>query len=115
MVRNPWVNRTPMNASAPPSTTEKTNPRLVGIAGPFRGTTFSLREGDVSVGRESSNDLWIAASSLSRRHCMLNGNGEVFSVRDLGSRNGTLVNGMPVQEQLLSHGDQICIGDSVLV
>src|SRR5438270_426556 len=106
-----------MNAPAPPLTIEKekTNPRVVGIAGPFRGTTFSLRDGEVSVGREASNDLWIADASLSRRHCMLNGNGETFSLRDLGSRNGTLVNGVPVDEKRLSHGDQITVGGSVLV
>ncbi len=38
-----------------------------------------------------------------------------FSIRDLGSRNGTLVNGVPVEQQQIRHGDQIYIGDSVLV
>jgi Nif-specific regulatory protein len=70
---------------------------------------------NVSIGRESSNDLWIADPALSRKHCMLIGLDGQFTIRDLKSRNGTLVNGMPVEEQLLRHGDQISIGDSVLV
>ena len=38
-----------------------------------------------------------------------------FSIKDLKSRNGTLVNGVPVEQQQLRHGDQIYIGDSVLI
>jgi len=91
------------------------NPRIVGIAGPFRGNVFPLRDGDVSIGRESSNDLCITDAALSRRHCLLMPKSEQFAIRDLGSRNGTRVNGVPVDEQLLSHGDQIAIGGSLLI
>src|ERR1700716_4039385 len=91
------------------------NPRIVGIAGPFRGDVFPLRDADVSIGRESSNDLCITDAALSRRHCLLMPKREQFALRDLGSRNGTRVNGVPVDEQLLSHGDQIAIGSSLLV
>jgi Nif-specific regulatory protein len=91
------------------------NPRVVGIAGRFQGATLSVSDRNVSIGRESSNDLWIADQALSRKHCMLIGLDGQFTIRDLKSRNGTLVNGMPVEEQLLRHGDQISIGDSVLV
>jgi transcriptional regulator with GAF, ATPase, and Fis domain len=91
------------------------NPRLLGIAGPFQGTAFSLHERNVSIGREPSNDLWIADPALSRRHCLLLPQGGLCAIRDLGSRNGTLVNGVPVEEQLLRHGDHISVGDSVLM
>jgi transcriptional regulator with GAF, ATPase, and Fis domain len=91
------------------------NPRLLGIAGPFEGITFSLTEGSVSMGRDSTNDLCIADHRLSRRHCLLSMQGENFVIRDLRSKNGTLVNGVPVTEQLLKHGDYITVGDSVLV
>ena len=91
------------------------NPRIVGIAGPFRGDVFPLRDADVSIGRESSNDLCITDAALSRRHCLLMPKSEQFAIRDLGSRNGTRVNGVPVDEQLLSHGDQIAIGSSLLI
>jgi len=74
-----------------------------------------LAEGEVSVGRDSSNQLWVADPALSRRHCLLVQDGGQFSIRDLGSRNGTLVNGVPVEQQQIRHGDQIFIGDSVLI
>jgi transcriptional regulator with GAF, ATPase, and Fis domain len=91
------------------------NARLFGIAGPWKGVTFPLSDGEISIGREPSNQLWITDPALSRRQCLLVRRGEDFIIRDLGSRNGTLVNGMSVQEQALRHGDQICIGESVLV
>ena len=91
------------------------NARLMGIAGPWKGVAFPLCDGEISIGREPSNQLWITDPALSRRQCVLARQGEGFKIRDLGSRNGTLVNGMPVQEQALRHGDQICVGESVLV
>lgn len=91
------------------------NPRLLGIGGPWKGLTFPLPAGEVSIGRDSSNQLWVADPALSRRHCLLIAEGDRFSIRDLGSLNGTLVNGVPVEQQQLRQGDQISIGDSVLV
>ncbi len=91
------------------------NPRVVGIAGPFQGTTFPLPGEEISIGRDPTNHLCISDKSLSRRHCLIAGSGECFTIRDLGSRNGTLLNGMPVEEQPLRHGDQISIGESVIV
>ncbi len=91
------------------------NPRVVGIAGPFQGMTFPLPGGDVSIGRDPANQLCISDKSLSRRHCLIAGSGEKFVVRDLGSRNGTLLNGVPVEEEPLRHGDQISVGESVVV
>ena len=90
-------------------------PRIVGISGPFKGTVLGLSQDPVSIGRDSSNHLWIFDPSLSRRHCSVIREGEQFKIQDLGSHNGTLVNGNAVQEQVLRHQDQICVGDSVLV
>jgi len=91
------------------------SPRLLGIGGPLKGTAFPLPAGEMSIGRDSSNQLWVIDPALSRRHCLVIADGERFSIRDLGSRNGTLVNGVPVEQQQIRHGDQIYIGDSVLV
>ena len=90
-------------------------PRIVGISGPFKGTVLGLSGGPVSIGRDSSNHLWIFDPALSRRHCSVVREGEQFTIQDLGSHNGTLVNGMAVEQQVLHHQDQICVGDSVLV
>ena len=91
------------------------NSRVLGVDGPFQGTAFSLSERNVSIGRDPSNDLWIADHALSRQHCLLVSQDGQFAIRDLGSKNGTLVNGMPVGEQLLHDGDHISVGDSVFI
>lgn len=91
------------------------NPRLIGVAGPLEGTVCVLPEGEFSIGRDAANQLWVEDSSLSRRHCVVKREGAKCSVRDVGSRNGTCVNGMPVEEQQLEHWDQLSVGSSLLV
>jgi Nif-specific regulatory protein len=91
------------------------NPRFLGISGPFHGNILNLSAGEASIGREPSNHLWTTDPALSRRHCLVIRNGDRVTIRDLESRNGTAINGMPIREHALRHGDQISIGDSVLV
>ena len=91
------------------------NPRLIGVAGPLEGTVCVLSEGEFSIGRDAANQLWVEDSSLSRRHCVVKREGAKCSVRDVGSRNGTCVNGVPVEEQQLEHWDQLSVGSSLLV
>jgi Nif-specific regulatory protein len=91
------------------------NPRLMGVAGPLEGTVCVLHEGEFSIGRDAANQLWVEDSSLSRRHCVVKREGAKCSVRDVGSRNGTCVNGVPVEEQKLEHWDQLSVGSSLLV
>jgi len=91
------------------------NPRLIIIAGPSRGTVFALVEGEVSVGREPSNGVYLADPSVSRKHCLIRKQSDIFSVVDLDSFNGTSVNGVPIKEQNLQHGDEITIGDVLLL
>jgi transcriptional regulator with GAF, ATPase, and Fis domain len=89
--------------------------RIVGIAGLFQGSMFALPEGEVSIGRDSTNQIYLADASLSRRHCLLVRQGAEVRVRDLGSRNGTRVNSVPVVEEQLQHGDQLSVGSSLFV
>jgi Nif-specific regulatory protein len=88
------------------------NPRLITIAGPLEPMIFLLGEEEVSVGRDSSNSLCIADSSVSRRHCLIKKEAGRFKISDLESLNGTFVNGVPVKERVLEAGDQIKIGDA---
>jgi transcriptional regulator with GAF, ATPase, and Fis domain len=87
-------------------------PRLAAIAGPLKGTAFTIAEEEISIGREPSNQLCVADRSLSRRHCLVKNESGQFKIADLNSLNGTFVNGVPVKERLLQHGDQIKLGDS---
>ena len=91
------------------------NPRLLGVAGPLQGALCALPEGEISIGRDVTNQLCSADAALSRRHCILVRAGAKCTVRDAGSRNGTRVNGVPVDEQLLAHGDQLSVGSSELM
>ena len=52
---------------------------------------------------------------MSRRHCLIERQGGRVTISDLGSHNGTFVNGIPVKERVLAHGDQVRVGDSVFL
>ena len=88
-------------------------PRLTAIGGPLKGTVFTLTEAEVCIGRESSNGLCIADSSVSRRHCRIEREAEAFTIFDLDSLNSTFVNDVPIKERQLEHGDRVKIGDSL--
>ena len=91
------------------------DPRLVAIAGPLEGTIFPLGEEEVSIGRDRANQLWINDISVSRRHSVIKREGDEFELIDLGSSNGTRVNGVPIKERALGHGDLIALGDSLFL
>lgn len=91
------------------------NPKLIVIAGPQKGTIFELSGDESSVGREIASTIRIADPSVSRQHCLLRKEEGRFKVIDLDSFNGTFVNGVPVLEQFLEHGDHIAIGDLLLL
>jgi transcriptional regulator with GAF, ATPase, and Fis domain len=90
------------------------NARLVAIAGPLEGGDFSVAEA-ISIGREKSNVISVEDRLLSRHHCQINVENFEFRIRDLGSSNGTYVNGLPVAAQALKDGDQIRAGQSLFV
>ena len=94
---------------------KRMNPRLVVVAGRLKDSAYELGDEDVSVGRESSNRLSIPDSLLSRRHCIVRREGAGYRLIDLDSLNATFVNGKPVRERLLEHGDQISIGETRFV
>jgi two-component system, NtrC family, response regulator HydG len=88
--------------------------RLVAISGPLEGATFPI-EGELSIGRDRQNTLAIEDRALSRRHCAILAADGKCSLRDLGSSNGTYVNGLPVTMRMLSDGDQITAGQSLFL
>ncbi len=91
--------------------------RLTIITGPDRGRTIAPADDDTPIvlGRESS-DIVLSDQAVSRRHAELCFGGGQWTVRDLGSSNGTFVNEQKVTEQLeLKHNDQIRCGATVLL
>ncbi len=82
------------------------------LSGPLKDSTIPLAEGEVTIGRDASNGIAVVDPSVSRKHCLIGWQDGRFLVRDLDSRNGTLVNGAGIEEQWLQHGDEIAAGDS---
>jgi hypothetical protein len=85
---------------------------LIGRVFPLLKGKYSS-PGPISVGRTPDNDVTIAESSISARHCFLRVLGSEISLSDAGSTNGTLVNGVklsPKKAQKVVEGDVITLG-----
>jgi pSer/pThr/pTyr-binding forkhead associated (FHA) protein len=91
------------------------HPKLVAIAGPWRGASFLLPEGAHLVGRDGESQIRLDESAVSRRHCEITRAGNRCTVRDLGSHNSTLLNGKPITEAHLTPDDEIQIGASTFL
>ncbi|MFY2563021.1 FHA domain-containing protein [Corallococcus terminator] len=101
--------RRPKPAGGPPG--GGGGPLLRGAVGPWAGKTYPLK-GKVLVGRLPPAGIILEDDSVSRKHAELESVGGVVSVRDLGSANGTLLNGDPLGPELvdLQPGDQLQFG-----
>lgn len=76
----------------------------------------ALEDARVTIGKAEGNDVLVEDAAVSRLHAALEPYGATWCVRDLGSRNGTFVNGERViAERALHHGDEIRIGATRLV
>ncbi len=78
------------------------------------GRRYPLAEKPVVLGRMSDCDIVLADPRASRQHAEIQPVGHGFVLSDLGSMNGTVVNGTPVREHPLSDGDEIRVGSTVL-
>lgn len=85
------------------------------LLAPPRAPLFVPAEGEVVMGRSPSCDLPVPSGEASRRHAAVRSEGNHYILYDLGSTNGTLVNGSPVSgEQRLVPGDRIQVGDTLV-
>lgn len=73
-----------------------------------------LGEEAATIGRAPDSTVVIADPKASRRHAEIRAAGNGFVVNDLGSMNGTLINGSPIREHVLQDGDEIRIGSTTL-
>ncbi len=85
------------------------------VSGKYQGALYPLREGrEVVVGRSSEVDLVLAEDLVSRRHARFEVENGAVTLQDLGSTNGTFLNGQRVKRSRLAEGDRILIGSSLL-
>jgi pSer/pThr/pTyr-binding forkhead associated (FHA) protein len=76
---------------------------------------FPLSSKVTVIGRRHNCDLCIPLISVSRKHCQLNHDGGLLKIRDLGSRNGTILNGKAINEAVIKAGDRVEIGPLAFV
>ncbi|MEM4234830.1 MAG: FHA domain-containing protein, partial [Candidatus Methanomethylicaceae archaeon] len=83
-------------------------------SGPTPGKVYPL-EGDViTIGRDPANTIHINDAEVSRRHARLEKRDNAYVIQDLGSTNGTFVNGVRLSGmQVLNPGDQISLGENI--
>jgi FHA domain/zinc-ribbon domain len=88
---------------------------LVVKRGPNAGSRFLLDADTTTAGRHPESDIFLDDVTVSRRHAEFYRRGAQFSVRDVGSLNGTYVNRERIDEAGLSGGDEVQIGKFRLV
>src|SRR5262245_59730973 len=87
-------------------------PRLVSTEGPLEGRIILLDADEFVLGRKSSSQVVLNDFSASRQHCVIRKDADGFKIIDLQSQNGTHLNGVPIREERLSHGDRLRVGNS---
>jgi pSer/pThr/pTyr-binding forkhead associated (FHA) protein len=85
------------------------------ISGKYQGGEFPLRpQREIVIGRSSDLDMVLVEDMVSRKHAKILTDERVVSIQDLGSTNGTFVNGEKIRKVELKDGDRILIGTSII-
>ena len=85
------------------------------ISGKYQGGEFPLGENkEIVVGRSSDLDMVLVEDMVSRRHAKITVTGGQIFIQDLGSTNGSFVNGEKIKRARLNEGDRILIGTSII-
>lgn len=88
-------------------------PSLVFLAGPIAGRRYKLSDGEYVIGRRSDCQIFVPDMRVSRQHARLWKDNDSWALEDLGSNNGTFVNGVKVQQATtLRHDDEIVIANN---
>src|ERR1043165_8379585 len=88
-------------------------PSLVFLAGPIAGRRYKLGDGEYVIGRRSDCQIFVPDMRVSRQHARLWKDGEGWTLEDLGSNNGTYINGARLQSATqLRHADEIMIANN---
>ena len=87
---------------------------LISLAGPGKGARFLLYTDRVTIGRDSSSEIFLDDVTVSRKHCQIlrtkSGTATTFEVEDLKSLNGTYVNAVSKVKTSLNQGDEVQVG-----
>ena len=83
-------------------------------SGFYEGLEWPLDRASTVIGRGRTADLVLSEATISRAHALLGFKGDQPFFQDLGSTNGTLVNGVPEQQADLKEGDELLMGRLIL-
>ena len=90
--------------------------QLIMRSGPTPGAVFNLGGDQLTVGRDSTNDVVITDAEISRRHARLTFQGGKYILEDLGSTNGTFVNGQRLAgPRVLKAGEVVSFGEQIVL
>lgn len=90
-------------------------PQLTMTAGPIPGSSYFLDRPEFYLGRDLANELPIPDAEISRRHARIFIQGNLVFIEDLGSTNGTFVNGTRISSpKQLNHGDKITLAENTI-
>ncbi|HLB59051.1 MAG TPA: FHA domain-containing protein, partial [Bdellovibrionota bacterium] len=89
-------------------------PRLIIKRGEETGKVIDLRDGSFTIGRNPNNEIVLHSPAISKQHARLTVKGRQVIIEDLGSANGTFVNGAMITSYQLKTGDQIHFRDLTL-
>jgi FHA domain-containing protein len=90
--------------------------QLIMRSGPTPGAAFTLEGDQIDVGRDSTNEIVINDAEISRRHARLTFQGGKYVLEDLGSTNGTFVNGQRLAgPRVLKAGEVVSFGEQIVV
>lgn len=88
--------------------------KLVAVAGKLRGQEFELVEGENICGRDSGCDVHLPVQGISKKHFSVTVTGDTCYLNDLGSSNGTFLNGKIVKRATAENGDKLALPDLIL-
>ena len=92
------------------------NVRLIVVEGPWRGAEIDLEGEQVRIGRDADCEVALPDTALSRQHIAFRRSDDGWTVEDLGSRNGTELNGTRLERAaVLRRGDRVAAGRNVFV
>lgn len=90
--------------------------KLILLEGPSIGRIYTLDQPDLVLGREPGVDILIDSAGVSRRHARIFLQNDLYYIEDLGSSNGTFINGERLSKpRRLKHSDKISLGRSIVL
>lgn len=90
--------------------------QLIMRSGPTPGAAFALEGDQMTIGRDSTNEITINDAEISRRHARLTFQGGKYVLEDLGSTNGTFVNGQRLAgPRVLKAGEVVSFGEQIVL